>query len=189
MNRNSTKILAVSVAVLVVGGLVTYYEISLYDASTGFVTGSAAGTTTNVYASCTITGIGGIELRVLSDIVAFPVNGEKVNAVGKLGCVGGTADNGIGHATITTSSATILTAAQVVHINNFSAGPGGWLTPIFPAGAVPAGQLNFTVAYQGKTYNFSELVPPIGTSCVTLYVPSGSVSSTVVMNNSGSDCS
>jgi hypothetical protein len=71
---------------------------------------------------------------------------------------------------------------QIVHIDKFSVGQGGWLTPIFPNLAEPGGQLSFTVVYLGSTYQFTETVPPIGTVCATLDVPSGNVTHTTTMN-------
>jgi len=60
---------------------------------------------------------------------------------------------------------------------------------MFPTEATVGGGLNITVTYQGKTYNFAGYYPPVGTDCVTLSVPSGNLSSTTVMNGSGSFCS
>jgi hypothetical protein len=36
--------------------------------------------------------------------------------------------------------------------------------------------------YLGSTYHFMETVPPIGTLCATLQVPSGNVTHTTTMN-------
>ncbi len=123
--------------------------------------------------SCSVTGIGGLEIRILSDSTGAPVSGENITAVDTLGCdiVGQPAET------------------QVAYLDSFSSGTGGWLTPIFPSQAEPGGQLAFTVAYQGTAYRFTENVPPIGSLCVTLHVPSGNITSTTVMNGSGSYCS
>jgi hypothetical protein len=113
--------------------------------------------------SCTITGIGGFEFRVVSDSTRAPISGETIEAVDRLGGCG---------------------QNQVVYLYNFSKsqGSGGWLVPDFPNQATPAGQLSFTVSYQSGTYNFATDIPPIGTNCVTLHVPSGNVTGATVMN-------
>jgi hypothetical protein len=116
---------------------------------------------------CVVTGVGGFGLRVVSDSTGAQVSGETISAVNRLGCSGET---------------------QVVYLHSFSAGQGGWLTPDYPSQATPGGNLNFTVTYQGRTYDFSTGVPPIGSMCVTLHVPSGNVTSTVVGNGLGSYC-
>jgi len=116
---------------------------------------------------CVITGIGGFEFRVLSDS-GESVNGATITAIDRLSCNGDW---------------------QVVYINNFSPMQGGWSEPVFPSQAEPGGELNFTVVYQGGTYAFGAFVPPMGTNCVTLHVPSGNVTTTNVMNGSGSYCS
>jgi hypothetical protein len=131
-------------------------------------------TTSDVFLTdCSVTGIGGFELRVVSDSTGGPVAGANVTAVDELGCdiVGQPAQ------------------VQVVQVTSFSVGEGGWLTPVFPLQAEPGGNLNFTVAYQGRTFHFVASVPPIGTNCVTLHVPSGNVTSATVMNGNGSYCS
>jgi hypothetical protein len=129
----------------------------------GFITGTSVNSSSNTYFSstCVISGVGGFSLRVVSDSTGSPVSGEKVNAIDHLGC-GST--------------------SQVVYLDNFSVGKGGWLTPVFPNQATPAGQLNFMVAYQGKMYNFTTSIAPIGSACVTLHVPSGNVTTTTTMN-------
>jgi hypothetical protein len=138
------------------------------SSSTSFVTGTSVNSASDTYlTSCSVTGIGGFELRVVSDSTGAPVSGETINAVDRLGCNDQT---------------------QVVYLNNFYEGEGGWLTPVFPNQAEPGGELSFTVIYQGGTYKFSSEVPPIGTACVTLHVPSGNVTTTTVMNGNGSYC-
>jgi hypothetical protein len=133
---------------------------------------SASHTTTTMVdtfftSSCVITGIGGFEFRVVSDSTGLPVSGENISAIDRLGCNVDT---------------------QVVYINHFNTTQGGWLTPVFPSQALPGGGLDFTVVYEGQTYTFTTGVPPIGSACVTLYVPSGNVTTTTVMNGSGSYC-
>ena len=174
MTRNTQVFLAALVAALLAGGLAGYYQVTTGTAATGrapakgSVTGTSASASDTFFAtSCSITGVGGFELLVVSDSSGAPVGGEVINAVDNLGCD---------------------SDQQVVYLDDFTVGQGGWLTPVFPSQATPGGQLNFTVSYQGKTYNFSEDVPPVGTSCVTLHVPSGSVSTRTVMNGSGSYC-
>jgi hypothetical protein len=131
--------------------------------SAALVTGTSSTVTpTDTYlSSCSVTGIGGFELRIVSDSTGAPVSGENVNAVDRLGCNSET---------------------QVVYLDAFSVGQGGWLTPVFPQQAQPGGQLAFIVVYQGKTYSFTSTVPPIGWSCATLRVPSGNVTTTSTMN-------
>ena len=122
--------------------------------------------------SCSVTGVGGFEARVVSDSTGTSVSGETISAVDRLGCdiVGQPAQT------------------QVVYLNKFSLGQGGWLTPIFPSQAEAGGELDFTVIYQGRTYAFTSDVPPVGTNCVTLHVPSGNVTMMNVMNGNCSYC-
>jgi hypothetical protein len=159
------------VLVLLVGVLAVNYEVTLAEASSGFVTGtSAADQLTKI--ACFDAGAGAFQLRVVSDYIGFPIHGEKVSAEYTTPtCIG------FGEST-----------PQVVYIDNFSAGKGGWLTPIYPPNVPSPGDLNFTVAYLGKVYNFSELVPPIGGECTTLHVPSGSVTTKTVTSANGSYC-
>jgi hypothetical protein len=141
--------------------------------SIGYVTGTSVISSSDTYlTACSVTGIGGFQFLIVSDSTGAPVTGETINAVDRLGCdiVGQTAE------------------MQVVYLDSFSVGQGGWLTPVFPNQAEPGGQLSFTVTYQGQTYSFSATVPPIGTSCVTLHVPSGNVTTATVMNGQGSYC-
>ncbi len=141
--------------------------------NTGYVTGTSFTNATDTYlTSCVVTGIGGLQIRIASDSTNASVSGELVNAVDTLGC------DIVGNPPET----------QVVHIDSFSVGQEGWLTPVFPNQAESGGQLSFTVVYQGSTYHFTATVPPIGTSCVTLHVPSANVTTTFVMNGQGSYC-
>ena len=119
--------------------------------------------------SCTITGIGGFEFRVISDSTGKPIGGETIKAVDRVGC---NAEN------------------QVVYLDTFSEsqGGGGWLVPDWPSGATPAGGLSFIISYQGGLYNFTADIPPVGTNCATFHIPSGSMNSTTVMNGNGSYC-
>jgi hypothetical protein len=190
MNPKRIALASGIVLILLVAGLAAYYEITLEEASSGFVTGSSLGSTnaTSYYANCAIS-IGGFELRVLSDYTGLPVTGEVINAVDTLTINGATSSNGVGHATVTLSPTTTKAPGQTLYLDNFSAGKAGWLTPIFPPQSCPAGNLNFTVAYQDKKYNFSETIPPMGTECVALHVPSGSVTTKTVVNGNGSYCS
>jgi hypothetical protein len=105
--------------------------------------------------SCPDTGAGVIELLVVSDSTGAPVTGESINAVNSLDCNG----------------------EQVVYLNNFTIGQGGWLTPVLPAQAQAFGWLNFTITYEGATYHLPTMYPVLGKDCVTLHVPSGEVSS------------
>ena len=93
--------------------------------------------------------------------------GESINAVGRLGC---------------------CSIPQVVYLNNFTVEQGGWLTPVFPKHATPGGELNFTVAFQGRRYDFSAGVAPIGSACVTLHVPSGKITYASATNGEDSFC-
>lgn len=163
MARQATLVvLAVVAVILLAVGLGVYYE-----STTG--TGKSISSPSNTYfTSCSVTGVGGFEFRVASDSTGAPVSGETIKAVDRCGCNG---------------------QNQVVYLDNFSEsqGGGGWLVPDFPSQATPAGQLSFTVSYQGGTYNFTTLIPPIGTNCVTFRIPSGNV--TTVTNANGSYCS
>ena len=120
--------------------------------------------------SCTITGVGGFEFRVVSDSTGAPLSGETIKAIDRLGC---------------------NVQNQVVYLDNFSEsqGGGGWLVPDFPSEATPAGQLSFTILYQGETYYFTTYIAPVGTNCATFHIPSGNMTTTLVANGSGSYCS
>jgi hypothetical protein len=110
---------------------------------------------------CTGQGQGVVELLVVSDSTGAPVIGESINAVNNLSC----GEN----------------EQQVVYVNNFTVGQGGWLTPILPNQAAPYGWLNFTVTYQGAIYHFPAKYPVFfGKECVTLHVPSGNVTTTAM---------
>jgi hypothetical protein len=168
----------------------TGYPSSTTDTYTGTLTGAIASwngticsaglqttsgdtssvTESNTYVtSCIISGVGGFELRVVSDSTGAPVGGETIEAVDRLGC---------------------NEQNQVVYLDNFSEsqGGGGWLVPDFPSQATPAGGLSFTISYQGETYNFTTYIPPVGTNCVTFHLPSGNMTSSTVMNGNGSYC-
>ena len=118
--------------------------------------------------SCSVTGVGGFELRISSDSTNASVTGASVSLVDSLVCGGET---------------------QTVYLDSLTTEEGGWLVPNFPSQATPAGQLAITVTYQGSIYFFHSDIPPIGTSCVTLFVPSGNEDNTTVMNGNGSYCS
>jgi hypothetical protein len=158
MKRNTGLLLVVIVLVAMTS--VGYYEIA---SRTGNTTGTSAINSTDTFfaSSCSITGIGGFEFRIVSDSNGASLNGETIRATDRLGCNSET---------------------QIVYLDNFSVGAGGWLTPVFPSQATPGGGLDFTVIYQGASYNFSSEVPPVGTACVTLRVPSGNVTTTTVMS-------
>ncbi len=166
MTRSTNVFLATLVVTVLTVSFVGYYEVKTVTPTNN------GGTSDTFLTTCVVTGVGGFELRVISDSTGAPVSGETISAMDRLGCII------VGH----------TGEMQVVHIDTFSARQGGWLTPVFPAQATPGGELNFTVAYQGRTYNFTAGVPPIGTACVTLHVPSGNVTTTTVMNGNGSYC-
>ena len=63
-----------------------------------------------------------------------------------------------------------------------------YVTINLPPQAEPGGNLNFTIAYEGKVYSFTGAVPPIGTNCYTFHIPSGNLTMVNVMNGSGSYC-
>ena len=149
------------IALLIAVGVAAYYQAELAEATSGFVTGTSVDTQVTGTA-CTNTGGGALQIRLVSDYLGFPVHGELINAL----YTTPSCDDGAGS-----------TTPQVIHVANFSAGTGGWLTPIYPPQAPSPGELNFTVASGGRTYVFDELVPSVGAECVTLHVPSGSVTS------------
>ncbi len=137
------------------------------------VTGTSVDSASDTYlTSCFPSSIGGFQFLIISDSTGAPVGGETVNAVDTLGC------DIVGQPPET----------QTVYLDNFTVGQGGWLTPVFPNQALAGGKLTFTVIYQGETYAFSATVPPLGTSCVTLRVPSGNVTTASVVNGEGSYC-
>jgi hypothetical protein len=163
-NRHKQTVLAASAD----GGASVEMKANFTLSPSGFVTGTSTGSVTNTYlVSCSVTGVGGLGLRILSDSTRSPVAGETISAVDTLGC---------------------NNEEQVVYITSFLEGKGGWLTPVFPPQATPGGSLNFTVNFQGQPYKFSVDAPPVGTSCVTLQVPSGNLTKTIVINGSGSNC-
>ncbi|MDG6906313.1 MAG: hypothetical protein JRN20_11065 [Nitrososphaerota archaeon] len=120
------------------------------------------------FASPCFPSVGGFEFKIVADSGGVPVKADNMSAVDMLGCNG---------------------ESQIIYLNEFSSMDGGWVTPVFPSQATVGGTLNITVTYEGYTYNFTGDYPPVGTDCVTLHVPSGSVSSSTVMNGSGSYCS
>ena len=128
----------------------------------------AASVNINLSDYCPQVSAGGFEFRLVSDITGAPVNPNSISAVDMLECNG---EN------------------QVANINEFSYIGRGWIVPVFPSQAMYGGGLNITVTYEGETFNFTGGIPPIGTDCVTLHVPSGNVSSLTIMNGSGSYCS
>src|SRR5450759_3999452 len=103
------------------------------------------------------TGIGRVELLIVSDSTGAPVGGESINAANEYPCANG--------------------VEQVLYINNFTVGIDGWLTPVLPSQASYVGWLNFTVIYQGATYQVPTNYDTMGIDCVTLHVPSGNVTS------------
>ena len=126
------------------------------------VTGTSVDSASDVFNNtlvgppCVDIGAGVIELLVASDSTGAPVNGESINAVNDFTCGN---------------------EEQVVYLDNFTVGQGGWLTPVLPIQATAFGWLNFTVTYQGATYHFPTSYSQIGKQCVTLHVPSGNVTS------------
>ena len=149
----------------------------IVTATAPIVTTTMQPVTTTVYtnfentffsSSCSISGVGGFEFVLLSDSTGAPVNADSISAVDRLGC---------------------NNENQVVYLDNFSYLDGTWAVPVFPSQATVGGSLNITASYAGKTYNFAGYYPPVGTDCVTLYVPSGNLTSSTVTNGSGSYCS
>jgi hypothetical protein len=187
MEVGRQKILAFVVVIVLGAVLFCYYVYSFGASSQGpipdyyasmppanvssvkSVTGTSVDSASDIFftKTCVITGIGGFALRVVSDSTGVPVAGEGINAVGHLGCG---------------------SIPQIVYLNNFTVEQGGWLTPVFPKQATPGGELSFTVSFQGRTYDFSAGVAPVGSACVTLHVPSGKVSYVSAMNGQGFYC-
>ena len=172
-SSTDTTSTAVSDTSLVSGVSSSGNKVTTWSAS-GYVTGTSVADGNDTFLPPNFLcypSIGGFQLRIVSDSSGTPVTGEAINATGTLGvdCNG-------------------QLEIQVVHIYRFSIGQMGWLMPIFPSQALEGGNLNFTVAYQGKTYNFAAGFPPVGTDCATLSVPSGTVTRTTVMNGIGSYC-
>lgn len=167
-------VVSAMIVVLLAVGLVAHYE---------FTVGTARSVSqSNTYlTSCTVSGVGGFEFRVVSFSTGATIplskgpgpsysTGAAIKAVDRLGCNG---EN------------------QIVYLDSFSdsQGGGGWLVPDFPSQATPGGQLSFTITYGGVPYIFTTYIPPIGTNCVTFRVPSDNMTSTTVMNGNGSYCS
>jgi hypothetical protein len=167
MSGSTRVLLAALIAVLLAVALLGYYEVtsgthSSNSATGAFVTGTSDDTVSDTLftSTCVFSGGGAFGLLIVSDSDGTPVHGETVNAVDRLGCG---------------------SEQQVVYLDDFTIGQGGWLTPVFPSQTTVLGQLNFTVTYQGATYHFSTSYPDLGASCVTLHVPSGNVTTSLVM--------
>lgn len=164
MRRIARVLVTAAVAALLAVALFAYFAASgpaktNTGAASGYVTGTSVETGEDTFlASCTEVNAG-FSLRVVSDSTGAPIAGESVNAEQRFGCTANAEQIGF----------------QTVYLDNFSVGEGGWLTPVWPAQAFQAGMVNFTIAYQGKPYDFSAAVPLIGWSCITLRVPSGNV--------------
>jgi hypothetical protein len=146
---------AIVIALIIIIGVVAYYQAALAEAESGFVTGTSVDTQFTA-SGCVDTGGGALQLRLISDYFGFPIHGELINAQYM------TPNCGPGSA-----------PPQPVYIANFTAKTGGWLTPVYPSGTPSPGELNFSVAYGGTTYTFNESVPAVGAACVTLHIPSG----------------
>ncbi len=153
--------------------LLVFLSLATYEANTSttpsaasssvFVTGANTGSASDTFLTgCSPSGPG-LALRVVSDSTGAPISGESISAIDTFGCSiqGGEI------------------AFQTVHLDNFSLGDGGWLSPVWPNGAVNAGTLNFTVSYQEQRYHFSAQAYLVGRSCVTLHLPSGNVTQKV----------
>lgn len=184
MRPSEQGLLSAAVVVLLAGSLFDLYEFNNQGATsrsssivstfltTGFVTGTSVDRASDTFftGQCgPSSGGGGFELLVVSDSKGTPVSGETINSIDTNTCtIGGVLET------------------QIVHSENFSAGQGGWLVPIFPYPSQVGFDLNFTVGYQGRTYNFAidNAWPPIGIKCAILHVPSGNVTSVVVMTPS-----
>ena len=114
--------------------------------------------------ACTVTGEGGFEFQVVFDSTGERVSGETITAANKLGCNG---------------------PNQVTYADSFSETQGGWLVPDFLIPSSLIGQLDFTISYQGRIYNFTTYVgSPMQINCATFHIPSGNVTNTIVAGNS-----
>jgi len=96
-----------------------------------------------------------LELQVVSDATGMPVQqgAPAVSAVYRTGCAG----NG-------------FQESETLYLERVSEGSSGWFD--FP---ITLGAYNFTVSYAGHTYLFPGGSYPDSTTCVTLAVPSGTV--------------
>jgi hypothetical protein len=175
MTRNERAFLAALVVTLLAVTLLATYEANTNPTTTStltsatFVTGTSVDSASDTFLTACAPSGPGLLLRIVSDSADTAVSGETVKAVDKFGCSNGQSTN-----------------YQIVYLDNFSAGEGGWLTPVWPKQAVNWGMLNFTVTYEGGTWNFSAEAYNVGLSCVTLHVPSGNVTQTL---GSGRTCS
>jgi hypothetical protein len=168
MSRNERVFLAALVVTLLAVTLLATYEANINPTKTStlssarFVTGTSVASESDIFLTACAPSGPGFWLRILSDSTGAPVSGETVNAVDKFECSNGQSTN-----------------SQIVYLDNFSVGEGGWLTPVWPRQAVNWGTLNFTITYEGGTWNFSAEAYNVGLSCVTLHVPSGNVTQKV----------
>jgi len=186
--RRGVLLAALAVIILIAVGSVGYHEITNEAARSssgstftpfstiGFVTGTSVSNASDTYVTrigCVSSSGNGLELRIVSDSTGAPVSGETVNAIEMNGpCIAGS-----------------ISETQVLYIGNFSEGQGGWLMPIFPPQAESGGRLDLAVTYQGRSYNFSGQEPGVGSTCLTLHVPSGDGTTTTVFSSIGSICS
>lgn len=96
-----------------------------------------------------------MELQVVSDTTGMPVQqgAPAVSAVYRFGCAG-----------------VEFQESETLYLESVSEGSSGWFD--FP---ITLGAYNFTVNYAGHTYLFPGGSYPDSTTCVTLAVPSGTV--------------
>jgi len=131
-------------------------------------TQTRTGTTTHnntFFTDCHPTGGARLLLRIITDTTETPVQVEKIESVFNSGC---------------------NEELEVVYIDNFEQGTGGWFYP----GQIDvnvAGIYNFYVQYAGKAYTFPTYSEPASLTCVTLRVPTGIVTSATYGFSSG-DC-
>lgn len=122
-SRAVSKGLPIAVVVAIIGvAFGAYLAGSIY--STYSTTYSMKGTYVNTYfsVSCSITGVGGSEFRIVSDYTGLPVNANNIVAVNGVECSG---EN------------------QVVYTNEFSRLGGGWYVPILPNQATMGGGFQY----------------------------------------------
>ena len=134
---------------------------STYTATISQGTTAAASTHVNTYLTgCFPTGGASMELLVLSDTTGMPVQqgGLDVSAVFSSGC------NNV---------------PEIVYFDNVTSGSGGWIG--FPHQSPDdddiAGRYNFSLTYEGQTYFFQGFSHPASTTCMTIKLPSGVVTS------------
>lgn len=126
------------------------------SANTSTVTNATTSTISTVSTSCSITGQGAIELRILADSNSSPVVGARIYATNNPDICNGSP----------AASKTLIafTTNGTVWYSLPSENIGGYA---------------FIVSYSGQNYTLSAGIRPVSMTCATLYIPSGHTNVTI----------